>query len=137
MARELTTKMVEEMANRLAEVDKNITALDERIKEAIQLDQRSGIYRAAAIMIGVPAALAAFVFFAFYRNTFAGQGVYIGMGLSVLALFASRLGLAQPASVVLALAHQRSSLMAQREKYQTQIQSYVDQNPETVAEAAI
>ena len=135
MAREITAKMVEEMANRLADVDKNISELDGHIEEARQLDRRSGQYRAAAILIGVPTALAAFVLFTFYRNTFGGQGVYIGLGLSAIALVASRLGLAQPSSVVPTLDHQRTILMAQRDKLQGQIQTYVDQNPESTAEA--
>jgi hypothetical protein len=136
MPRELTAKVVEEMGIRLAEIDGKITKIETSIEEATSQATKISVIRISAILIGVPAALTAFVFLAFMHDAFYGWGAYYGIGLSVVALLASRIGMAMPASLVPAFERQRSTLLGQREKFQVQIQSYAKEAESSATEAA-
>ena len=70
------------------------------------------------------------------HDAFYGRGAYYGIGLAVFALFASRIGMAMPDSLVPAFERQQTTLIAQREKFQKQIQSYSKKPDSPATEAA-
>jgi len=136
MPRELNAKVVEEMASRISEIDRNLTLIDKGIEEATWEDRKSGLRRTLSITLGVPCGLVAFFLLGFYYPL-QGRGLYPGIGFSVAAFILSRIGLSTPARLVPRLEVQRRSLVSMRQKFQTQIQAYAGDKDEDSAEEAV